>query len=95
MKNGGPVFPSYDIIHDAKTGMFAGLGTKSEGISLRDYFAGQVLAGSVSGRNMADQIDLMTDYITSKVGAQQHAEEAYFIADAMLAEREKQGVNNG
>ena len=64
--NGGPAFPCTD----AK-------GFTSEGMSLRDYFAGQALAGM-----LADE--------TKQGSRGNYAEDAYDIADAMLAEREKE-----
>ena len=65
-KDGGPAFPCTD----AK-------GFVSEGMSLRDYFAGQALAGLLAqyGYGALKQ-SLITD--------------CYEYADAMLAEREKQ-----
>jgi len=78
MKDSGLVFPAYDVIHDVNTGRFAGLGTKSEGISLRDYFAGQALVGL-----------LASETPTKCEKADRNAKDAYIVADAMLAEREK------
>ena len=72
-----PAFPTYDILHDAKTSLFVGLGTKSEGMSLRDYFAGQALA-----------VCIRNDFESSE----ELARWAYNIADAMLAERERSKV---
>lgn len=48
------------------------------GMTLRDYFAGQALAG------MAAQA-----YVHSEDGIADCAEDAYALADAMLAERAK------
>ena len=64
--NGGPAFPCYDA-----------RGFVSEGMSLRDYFAGQALAGM-----LADS--------TRQGSLENYTEDAYDIADAMLAEREKE-----
>lgn len=55
--------------------------------SLRDYFAGQALAGLLAsyanpGANCAPTSDVA-------------ANESYAYADAMLAERERTGANNG
>ena len=51
----------------------------SEGMTLRDYFAGQALAG------------MLINYTTQKfgVGEQTCAKGAYQFADAMLAARER------
>jgi hypothetical protein len=64
--DGGPAFPCTD----AK-------GFTSEGMSLRDYFAGQALAG------------MDTDGYTL-IGMQSIVQRAYCLADAMLDEREKE-----
>ena len=65
MKDGGPAFPSTE---DGKTTALR------EGMSLRDWFAGQALADSASLGN------------TSPADI---AKMAYEIADAMLDEREE------
>lgn len=70
IEDGGPAFPVQSIYSEDH-------GTNSRGISVRDYFAGQALAGMVtrppSGAEFSD-----------------YAVQAYFFADAMLAERELQ-----
>jgi hypothetical protein len=63
---GGPAFPT--IKWDAPQGM-----------SLRDWFAGQALMGLIAGRNY----DMSTPHVVDRAG------DAYTIADAMIAEREK------
>ena len=62
--DGGPAFPC-TTMHDFK------------GMSLRDYFAGQALAGM--------QTDGFTIPLMPSI-----AKRAYVIADAMLAERQKE-----
>ena len=47
-----------------------------DGMTLRDYFAGQVLNGLFAGNNTGGPIDAL-------------AERAYIYADAMLEERDK------
>lgn len=64
--NGGPAFPSGDF--DKMQPM--------DGMTLRDYFAGQALMGVFVGPEF--------DYEDAIV-----AKRCYQIADAMLAEREK------
>lgn len=64
MRNGGPAFP-----------LHAGTMTDCEGLSLRDWFAGQAMVGSVSE-------DSGTLY------REETARVAYAIADAMLKARE-------
>ena len=73
MNNGGPAFP-------VPTG--SGF---VEGMTLRDYFAGQALIGYMldcSAAYSSDQRD-------EAASIPEYAREAYRIADAMLAEREK------
>lgn len=53
------------------------------GMSLRDYFAGQALPGLVTCEPVADEAD-------SDAPARQVAKDAYRIADAMLAERDRE-----
>ena len=52
----------------------------NEGMSLRDWFAGQALAGR------------MINGFASSADADVHARVAYKMADAMLAERAKAGA---
>ena len=72
MKNGSHAFPCMTGPNSAEGGM-----------TLRDYFAGQVLARSVT-----DNIENV--FLSSKQQAQAFAEKAYMIADAMIAERVKE-----
>lgn len=69
--DGGPAYPIPDE-RDPVTG--EGIMQGSPGMSLRDYFAGQALAGLVVG-------DEGGTY------HQQNAAMAYSLADAMIAER--------
>ena len=69
--DGGPAFPGGD-------GQYAGGYHHYNGMSLRDWFAGQALAGLLA----ADGPDTMT-------GTTLAAGRAYDYADAMLAERAK------
>lgn len=63
-KDGGDAFMHWEV--------------KSSGMTLRDYFAGQALAGMVSNLSIGNPSD-----------AWKKAELCYRFADAMLAEREK------
>ena len=74
-KDGGQAFP-----HDYKDGHWP-----EHGMSLRDWFAGQALAGlySSSAKVMQPEMDGIK-------GIQFVASVAYQIADAMLAERERE-----
>lgn len=69
--DGGPAFP----LVKQKIGYHADVVKDSEGLSIRDYFAGQALAG------------LMT--LRSSSSPEGYAQSAYMAADAMLKEREK------
>lgn len=72
-KDGGPAFPSEgEGFGDARY--------HTPGMSLRDYFAGQALAGVIT-LFPPDEIGSWRD--------RQNARIAYGIADAMLAERDK------
>jgi len=68
-KNGGPAFPNLGYNADQNY----------NGMTLRDWFAGQALAGECART------------ASSEMFPQNAAVAAYKIADAMLAEREKGG----
>ena len=69
-KTGGPAFPAYG---------------QGKGMSLRDWFAGQALAG----RYPMD--DEFSSCLREGASYDKHAARvAYAIADAMIAERERQ-----
>lgn len=73
-KDGGPAFPTDDYVPFPAGG---GHRVRTGGMSLRDWFAGQALAGLIAaGAPRA-----------SGPGAIAH--DAYLFADAMLKEREK------
>ena len=69
INDGGPAFPLSD-----------GNWNKSGGMSLRDYFAAQVLPSALSASASGDGC---YDYVAAAAGA-------YAIADAMLLERVKE-----
>ena len=90
LENGGPAFP-VEIGIDTKDGKVTFIPTSSTtynfgGMFLRDYFAGQALHYCLSHPCPP----------AWKEGSQEHREqavaEAYMIADAMLAERERKGT---
>lgn len=66
MNDGGAAFP---------------LAYHAEGMSLRDWFAGQALAGIIATAS-AKEVNLPTD--------EEASQWSYAYADAMLAERQKQ-----
>lgn len=72
--DGGPAFPK---IVEGIGGTVQSIG----GMSLRDYFASQALAGTMASGSEAVQ---------SKEQAAFIATESYLMADAMLAARDKQ-----
>lgn len=68
--NGGPAFPvSKNVVYPQFNGM-----------SLRDYFAGQALMGMIASSPIIDR---------TKANHAGWAQNAYKFADAMLAERDK------
>jgi hypothetical protein len=71
-KDGGPAFPRPASEAYPKYG-------QQDGMTLRDWFAGQALAG------------ILINYTTQKFGVKDSdvAQHAYIFADAMLAERAK------
>lgn len=69
--DGGPAFPSQRLGQDGLPESEA-----VDGMSLRDYFAGQALSGLIAHPESGDNAD-------------SQACASYIIADAMIAEREK------
>ncbi len=79
---GGPALPRQHAEADANSPAFK-LG--SEGMTLRDYFAGQVLAGAATGmENLGNATKEKRSKALSETAAI-----LYEIADAMLAARSK------
>lgn len=76
-KDGGPAFPT--VVHGMTA--FSGQPTIDtyEGMTLRDWFAGQALCGMLSAGIP----------VTINGAKMHHEETAYAIADAMLAQRSK------
>jgi hypothetical protein len=79
--NGGPAFARPDALDHEGLTTFG-----DPGMSLRDWFAGQAMAGLMAN---SDLPDLFKGGLPSR----KLAEVVYVIADAMLAEREK-GVHD-
>lgn len=77
-KDGGPAFPRPISETDKGTDYEAILSMDQSGMSIRDWFAGQALAGVLA------RDDLAVGEIRGIVIG------AYMVADAMLAEREKE-----
>jgi hypothetical protein len=70
MYNGGPAFPLHRRIYDAENKKFL----DSDGLTMRDWFAGMALTAAMQNMGYSD------NKVLSKM--------AYMIADAMLKERE-------
>jgi hypothetical protein len=87
-KDGGPAFPGVLTNYQLATGQRT-VETGQNGMSLRDYFAGQALIGIVAGA--------ASDTLVSKEDHEQGlacglvAGMAYELADAMLAARTRDG----
>ena len=64
---------------------FPGAGTT--GMSLRDYFAGQIIAGMMA--NHQRLINIVTPNDSQRAANSKIAVEAYAMADAMLAARKE------
>ena len=77
--NGGPAFPAPV---DVKTDF--SLRDVTSGMTLRDWFAGQALAGILGSGDFLSPEGL---FMENGAGAMSQA--AYLLADAMLAERSK------
>lgn len=76
MKDGGPAFPETSYYDDKPIGMVSGM-------SLRDWFAGQALAGLLA---------MCAGPHINTADVKETAAYAYDHADAMIAEREKGGT---
>ena len=73
VKDGGPAFPQQLFTQEGKlSGVYLGM-------TLRDYFAGQALAGILANPAMSP---------TEHAGLSKSAEAAYHQADAMIKERD-------
>lgn len=77
-ENGGPAFPNL------KVGSCGPRTAGEAGMSLRDWFAGQALAGMLGHPDVVGS-PLAADFVAS------FADDAYAIADAMLVARQKEG----
>lgn len=77
--DGGPAFPTVMSVEVENGDVLA---TKAvDGMSLRDYFAGQALVGMCANAVLAEHI--------GRKGHGELVDSAYVIADAMLKERAK------
>ena len=84
MNDGGRAFPNNIRSYDGELGQIVENGDK--GMSLRDWFAGQALSEAFRARR--EYVAAFTN--TRDIGLAEIAATAYALADAMLAERERQ-----
>lgn len=80
--DGGPAFPTRSNV---------GANDFISGMTLRDWFAGQALAGIMANPERWRDIQRLYDKgkMTYDDASKSNATKAYSIADAMIAEREK------
>lgn len=88
IKDGGPAFP---VMEKVELELYEDGGYRTRywpvgGMSLRDYFAGQALAGVLANQMLLMTVDANSPE-TTRVAA---AVYAYAVADAMLEARTKQ-----
>lgn len=78
-KDGGPAFPCLNVFTDRDGDISS---NNDSGMTLRDWFAGQALAGG--------SINLMIERsVNRNFWNELAAQSAYELADAMIKEREK------
>lgn len=75
--NSGQAFPSHPILYSSADAH------QAQGMSLRDWFAGQALAGELAAEDMGEGAVLLR----TKENAELMAARAYHMADAMLSAR--------
>ena len=85
INDGGPAFPSEEVITHIPNYQSAGIRT-NVGMSLRDWFAGQALIAVFAGAERNDGWGDTTASINAGF--------AYQLADAMIAERNKNACNS-
>ena len=84
IKDGGPAYPAHDyIVGDLQRDGFQKLG-QTRGMSLRDYFAGQALAGIAARMDNAAFADIRNEVR----GGLHEARVAYQLADALIKVRD-------
>lgn len=81
--DGGPAFPT-DTEHQPDQHVM-----HLEGMTLRDWFAGQIMASTMSTPVLLEETIKMAKYL-GMTSEQLMARAAYVRADAMLAERNKE-----
>jgi len=94
MNDGGPAFPHVaELSGDFGSGGIVTRQLTGNGMSMRDYFAGQALAGMLARELPANSCELVGDPLDFDKPSHLRAiaDDAYAVADAMLAERAKGG----
>lgn len=88
INDGGPAFPPTVFFHPQTERVSSGYEYFDSGMTLRDYFAAKVLAGSYSDPVAMESISNLAESkkVSSKITRSIYC---YEIADAMLAERAK------
>lgn len=76
-RDGGPAFPSGQLVSDDSYKGWTKHEAVNQGMSLRDWLAGQALAGMIAGSQGLD------------ISIEKFASQSYNLADAMLKERLK------
>lgn len=82
--DGGPAFPGPDgggQVVTSNLGHSYAVPNMNPGMSLRDYLAGQVIAGAL--------VDRPPEYLCYPANSETFARAAYGLADAMLAVRQE------
>lgn len=89
-KHGGPAFPTFEMVEEYSEGkqQYVSRPHALSGMSLRDYFAGQALAGLLA-RSTMDVPHCEGCRPVADDPGEHYADIAYRYADAMLAERAK------
>ena len=85
-KNGGPAFPRPFSDNGGDT--HERWESAQEGMSLRDYFAGQIIGGMMADGSSFATVMKLTKATTEQSHALTAAKVAYSIADAMLSARD-------
>ncbi len=89
MKDGGPAFPR-DRVTKEVCGDTIVLQEHSSGMTLRDYFAGQVIEATIIDACCTNFLRAKGNVEPTSKGGEQLATEAYAIADLMIKQRDKE-----
>ena len=84
MNDGGPAFPTPDVFQHVEERLYT---AAYEGMTLRDWFAGQALEGMNANPELLEHVTEGAPFGDMARGL---AQSAYLQADAMLTERNKE-----